>query len=189
MNPYAELDVPITATIDEIKLRFKALAQFHHPDKGGDEETFKRIRQSYEILIDPIRRRKFDLTGDYSPDENFNSEALGKLSEFVNELLYKIDADKDNLLDVLNIKIQQSKNENYNNQAQANTYITSLEKIQAKIKVNNEGAENVLYSFIEAQLEVRRGEYRMFTRCIKVLDHMTFILHDYNYVAQHLLTQ
>ena len=52
MNPYAELDVPITATIDEIKLRFKALAQFqwncaaqfHHPDKGGDEETFKRIR-------------------------------------------------------------------------------------------------------------------------------------------------
>ena len=70
MNPYAELDVPITATTDEIKLRFKALAQFHHPDKGGDEETFKRIRQSYEILIDPIRRRKFDLTGDYSPDEN-----------------------------------------------------------------------------------------------------------------------
>ena len=44
MNSYAELDVPITATIDEIKLRFKALAQFHHPDKGGDEETFKRIR-------------------------------------------------------------------------------------------------------------------------------------------------
>jgi len=191
MNPYRQLDVPINATSEEIKLRFKTLAQFHHPDKGGDAEIFKLIRSSYEILIDPIRRRKFDLTGDYSPDENFHTEALGRLSEFVVELIYTINPDRDNFLDILRTKIEQFKAEFYKNQILANDQILHLEKIQSKIKINPEARvankENLLYAFIENQLEMKRNEYRLMTRRIKVLEHMMIILEDYDYLSQILL--
>jgi curved DNA-binding protein CbpA len=60
MNPYIELDIPIDATDEEIKIRFRSLAQTHHPDKGGDEQIFVRIKLAYEILIDPIRRKEFE---------------------------------------------------------------------------------------------------------------------------------
>jgi DnaJ family protein A protein 2 len=35
----------------------------HHPDKGGDEHTFKEINAAYEILSDPEKRSKYDKYG------------------------------------------------------------------------------------------------------------------------------
>jgi len=64
MDPYLELEVSIEATDEEIKLKFRSLANIHHPDKGGDEEKFKRIKEAYEILSDPIRKKAYDMSGD-----------------------------------------------------------------------------------------------------------------------------
>ena len=36
MNPYIELEISIDASEDEIKIKFRSLAQIHHPDKGGE---------------------------------------------------------------------------------------------------------------------------------------------------------
>ncbi len=36
---------------EEIKRRYRVLAAQHHPDKGGNEETFIEIRQAYEQLM------------------------------------------------------------------------------------------------------------------------------------------
>lgn len=38
------LDTPL----EEIKKKYKRLASIHHPDKGGDEEMFKEIKQAYD---------------------------------------------------------------------------------------------------------------------------------------------
>ena len=64
MDPYLELELPIDADEEEIKLKYRHLANIHHPDKGGDEEKFKRIKEAYEILSDSIRRKSYDLSGD-----------------------------------------------------------------------------------------------------------------------------
>jgi curved DNA-binding protein CbpA len=37
------LNVPNTATTEEIKKAYKKLALVHHPDRGGDEAKFKEI--------------------------------------------------------------------------------------------------------------------------------------------------
>lgn len=37
-------------TISELKKKFNILAQEHHPDKGGDEESFIRIKEAYQTL-------------------------------------------------------------------------------------------------------------------------------------------
>ena len=42
------LGVQASATKPEIVNAYRALARVHHPDAGGDAETFKRLRRAYE---------------------------------------------------------------------------------------------------------------------------------------------
>jgi hypothetical protein len=44
---YATLGVAPTATLDEAKAAFLALARKHHPDTGGDAETMARINRRH----------------------------------------------------------------------------------------------------------------------------------------------
>ncbi len=44
------LELEPNANADTIKERYRELANQHHPDKGGDQETFIHIRQAYETL-------------------------------------------------------------------------------------------------------------------------------------------
>ena len=64
---YQTLDVPRTASADEIKKSFRKLARQHHPDVAKDkkksEEKFKEINEAYEVLSDPDKRKKYDELG------------------------------------------------------------------------------------------------------------------------------
>src|SRR4051812_696314 len=61
---YQLLDVPATATVEEIKKAFRAQAKVHHPDHNpGDAmsaERFRAINEAYEVLSDPARRAAYD---------------------------------------------------------------------------------------------------------------------------------
>ena len=50
------------ATPEEIKSAFRAQAQIHHPDAGGDTEAFTALSAAYEVLTDPDRRADYDAT-------------------------------------------------------------------------------------------------------------------------------
>jgi hypothetical protein len=49
---YPILGVPMTATKKQIKDAYKALALVHHPNKGGDEEMFKKLQKEYERALE-----------------------------------------------------------------------------------------------------------------------------------------
>lgn len=63
---YEILGVGRDATTDEIKKAYRKLARKHHPDAGGDEETFKKINEAYEVLSDKEKREQYDAFGQYS---------------------------------------------------------------------------------------------------------------------------
>jgi len=51
-SPYDILGVSAKATWDEIKKAYRKLVMHHHPDKGGQPATFRKIQGAYEILED-----------------------------------------------------------------------------------------------------------------------------------------
>lgn len=44
------LGLPPTATPQQIKRRYRALAKRYHPDRGGDPRQMQRIIAAYELL-------------------------------------------------------------------------------------------------------------------------------------------
>jgi len=44
---FAELGVSAEATVDEVKSAYRRRVKETHPDQGGDEDEFKRVREAY----------------------------------------------------------------------------------------------------------------------------------------------
>ena len=59
-NYYDILGVSETSTQDEIKKAYRKMAIEHHPDKGGDENTFKKISEAYDTIGDEGKRQQYD---------------------------------------------------------------------------------------------------------------------------------
>ena len=65
---YEALNIPRTATPDEIKKAYRKLALQLHPDKNQDnreecEAKFKKIQEAYNVLSDPQKRQMYDEHG------------------------------------------------------------------------------------------------------------------------------
>jgi len=60
---YELLGVSKNASPSEIKKAFRKAAIKHHPDKGGDEATFKKISEAYDCLSDPEKKELYDRYG------------------------------------------------------------------------------------------------------------------------------
>ncbi len=72
-DPYASLGVSRTASADDIRRAYRALAKELHPDvRPGDkaaEERFKRATAAFNLLSDPVTKQRFD-RGEIDADGN-----------------------------------------------------------------------------------------------------------------------
>jgi len=57
---YKSLNINRNATQDEVKKAFRKLSKTHHPDKGGDENTFKELSEAYDTLGNGPKRADYD---------------------------------------------------------------------------------------------------------------------------------
>lgn len=60
---YEVLEVAEDADLAAIKSKYRRLSVVNHPDKGGSTETFNEIREAYEVLSDPEKRKYYNLGG------------------------------------------------------------------------------------------------------------------------------
>lgn len=60
---YAILEIPPTATQEEIRQAYRKLARRYHPDSHSEEasaEKFQEVREAYSVLGNPGRRQAYD---------------------------------------------------------------------------------------------------------------------------------
>ena len=71
MDYYSILGVSRTASEQDIRKAYKKQSMQHHPDRGGDEEQFKRVNEAYSTLKDPQKRAEYD---NPQPQYRYNSQ-------------------------------------------------------------------------------------------------------------------
>ena len=85
---YEILGVPKSASVDEIKRAYRALAMKHHPDRVGAEhkkeaeEKFKEISEAYAVLTDQKKRSVYDQYGHTGFDQRYSTEDIFKGADF-----------------------------------------------------------------------------------------------------------
>jgi curved DNA-binding protein len=85
---YKILGVPRTATPEDIKKAYRALANKYHPDKNkGDkqaEEMFKKISEAYAVLSNTEKRQDYDAMGSSAFRGKFSQEDIFRGFDFGN---------------------------------------------------------------------------------------------------------
>ena len=87
---YNILGVDRKASDADLKKAYKKASMQHHPDRGGDEEQFKKVNEAYATLKDPGKRQMYDQYGTADPqqagpqgfDFHFNSSNFGGRNPF-----------------------------------------------------------------------------------------------------------
>ncbi len=74
MDYYSILGVPKNASEKQLKKAYKQKSMQHHPDRGGDEEVFKKVNEAYSTLKDPNKRSEYD---NPQPQFRFNTNSMG----------------------------------------------------------------------------------------------------------------
>lgn len=83
---YRILDVPRTASAEEIKERYRQLALDLHPDRSAEKasiERFKAVSEAYRVLADSSKRRIID---DYLEQRRFTGARLRADESFMDRL-------------------------------------------------------------------------------------------------------
>ncbi len=177
---YDDLELPKTCTSEEIKQKYRILAQLHHPDKGGDEEKFKRIKLAYEVLSNPINREHYDATGDHYEDNNLQSEVMSRLSIMILFFIQNINPEIDDLILKIKIEIRSLQEQSTNAITECNNLITKLNLISKKIKLKKEG-ENFLKAVVDKKIVEIHTQLINHKKGLIIYAKMLEVLEDYHF--------
>lgn len=154
MTLYSDLGVNPGASPEEIKRAHRRLARQTHPDRGGDPEEFHRISHAYMVLHDPVKREKYDRTGDDSSDVDNPLAAYAEIlmpafdaaiAECINDL------DCTDIIMVARQKIAQSIGEMNGKLREADQLIVQLKRVLKRLRHSGSGPD-IIRSTLDARV-------------------------------------
>jgi curved DNA-binding protein CbpA len=173
MSLYKDLGIKENATPEEIKKAYKKRINETHPDKGGDEEEFLKVKSSYLILKDEFKRKSYDGLGEIIEGE---SDAETILRQGFNELVGKGLFEND-ILAMLRAKIT-GQFDNAENGIQDNErFIGLLEKQLGRFEVKD--GESIYESVIKQHIRKSKLNVSNFELILKQCKDVRELINDY----------
>ncbi len=181
MDPYDDLGVARNADGKTIRRAYRKRVQKEHPDKGGNEEGFKRLQLAYDVLSDPARKDRYDRLGESGVDKTAQ-KALSEVATMFVQLVDQVDSDHTDLRAIIIQRIREGIAKYESSIGAYRSKISKLERAIKRVKKRSPG-ENLVAGFfaanirdqnnsiVRAQAEIERGKM------------MLKIVEDYEYVV------
>lgn len=179
MNLYEVLKCEREATQQEIKNAYRHLARVHHPDKGGDVKEFQKIVEAYEVLSDPVKRARYDDTGEYHQVKPIEEEAAHHII-----LKFKMLLHQHNLEDLDYIQLVAKGVENdiqslFGTRDEANSAISKLNNITKRFSIDSD--YNIFECTLLAEVDRLNTVLDELAVQLELLETVRSILEDYTW--------
>jgi len=189
---YKILDIEKDASEGDIKKAYKKLSKIHHPDKGGDEEEFKKISLAYSVLSDIEKRNNYDKYGvvDDSGNINIDDAATKCIIDISNGLLAQAEiSDRCKSTDFIKIIRDILKKTNNEENDKTNNFemiIKRLKIMEERIEYHKKGENlfkilinNRISGYIRQNYESKKKKL-ILMKATKLLENYSFKIDEEN---------
>lgn len=177
MSLYDTLGVNKDASQKDIKQAYRDKAKENHEDKGGDNDTMTEINRAYGVLRDPVKRDRYDRTG----EETENSFEF-KFQQYVQQMFMAIvdqsNVDYTDLISEFKHHTADQGEELSKRLKGAKLRVGRLEKVAKRLTAKGENrilmvVENNIHS-IKQEIETIKEGITFMANCLSALE-------DYSY--------
>lgn len=189
MTLYETLDLDPTTppSVGEIKRAYKKKAKETHPDKGGKPDEFNKVHRAYLILSDPVRRAKYDQTGDI-PEITPETAPLNLLVQFFVTIVMMhlagqgVDPTRLDLIKAARDQFSKDIIDAENNQVKLRRQIKVWQNIAKRFThAKSSKAPDVIVRSLEAQVKPLEDQIRLFDEQIQIRKDATKLLDGYRF--------
>lgn len=183
MDPYQELGVPKDADAAAIKAAYRKRSRATHPDKGGATADFQRASAAYRLLADPVRRARYDATGE--ADAGVDNEAARLLSILANLVLGVV-----NTVDVAHQDVMREVCRRIDSDFEAvkqakkevHKKIARFEKAAKRVRRKSAG-DNAVAGILTAEAEKMKAILAQHDTNLEMLHRLDEMAKDYDYLV------
>lgn len=152
MNLYEILGIDKTASMKDVVVAYRKLAQEWHPDRNDSEEAkerFQDIAIAYKVLKNPDSRKEYDETGNYGEAETLDAKAAEGIIAMFTQLATQREFEPTNYVTLIGQQIIGNKAEIKQKLRQAKQLKEKIVKISESI----DGPEdNIFWMAIDQQV-------------------------------------
>lgn len=188
---YDELGVARDATQEEIRKAYRKRAAETHPDKGGDEEAFKRASHAHLILSDPVKRDRYDRTGgenDHDPEAREWAMALEMLASQLNHIFgsAEFDLTRHDPLRAMMKMLKQTKARAQAAIKEADATLDKMAKTRKRMKRKTGSAEGRLDGVLDALKRDQEMAKEKANRTLRVCKKARMVINEHTYEIDQL---
>jgi len=182
VNPYEWLEIQKTATKEEIKVAYKKMSKKYHPDiHGGNNETFLKLKECYDFLMNDDLREMFDEYGVMSMDITVLRDSKNQFFQIFATIVTNVQRVK--TTDIMDFVLKQLDSVISQNKEQIQSIENTIEKIsevKTRTKVK-EGFKDEISHFLKAEIDNMKNMIDLHSRNIIVAKIAKKMAEKYSY--------
>lgn len=191
MNPYEILGITPDADAEAIKKAFRDMSKTAHPDMdGGSEKAFINLKNAYECLTDPVKKRMFDDLGVMpgSPEFSLIDEAMQYIAMCFGKMITEIDLETFKRQPLIAVLVSIAEKERLDHDRKLLTLVEArkrcqqaLEIVAKQCKKKKENSPNLFIKVLEGKLAEVETSMVPERRATQVMGKAIEILQEYEF--------